>query len=206
MEMPISDENVHKSRFTPSKWEKMKVFKMATAIKEGRIKLDKAKPKRDLYLIWDDSEEISKRKGPASLQAPKMPLPGHAESYNPPDEFLWDEEEKKKYLEMDPEDRPLNFIPKKYTSMRQIPYYDDFIKERFDRCLDLYLAPRALKKRVNIDPNKLLPNLPDPSELRPFPNEQCLLYEGNDTRVRCISVNPSGQYLLSGAEDGSGIL
>lgn len=204
MKVPVTDENVVKSRFIPSKWEKMKVFKMAKAIEEGRIKLDKVKPKRDLSLMWDDdSEEKRKKNLPASLPAPKLPLPLHSESYNPPDEYLWDEEEKKKYSEMDPEDRPINYEPHKYSRMRNIPYYDNFIKERFQRCLDLYLAPRALKKRVNIDPNILLPNLPDPKELRPFPNQQCLLYKGNESRVRSISVNYNGQYLLSAAEDGA---
>ena len=38
------------------------------------------------------------------LAAPKQNLPGHAESYNPPPEFLFDDEEKEKYSE-DPEER-----------------------------------------------------------------------------------------------------
>ena len=41
-----------------------------------------------------------------------MPLPGHAESYNPPPEYLLNEEEKKKFDEMDPSERFLNLFYK----------------------------------------------------------------------------------------------
>ena len=43
-----------------------------------------------------------------------------------------------------------------------MPAYGTYIKEMFDRCLDLYLAPRVRKMRLNIDPDSLLPSLPDP--------------------------------------------
>ena len=43
---------------------------------------------------------------------------------------------------MDPEDRPDNFIPRGYDSMRKVPAYNNFVKERFERCLDLHLAPK----------------------------------------------------------------
>ena len=39
------------------------------------------------------------------LPAPKMPLPGHAESYNPPEEYLLTEQEKQLYDDMDPSER-----------------------------------------------------------------------------------------------------
>ena len=35
----------------------------------------------------------------------------HAESYNPPEEYLLDEEEKKQFDEMDENERPYNFLP-----------------------------------------------------------------------------------------------
>jgi ribosome biogenesis protein ERB1 len=40
---------------------------------------------------------------------------GHAESYNPPEEYLFDKAELETWKLMDPEDRPLDFIPQKYT-------------------------------------------------------------------------------------------
>jgi hypothetical protein len=39
---------------------------------------------------------------------------GHAESYNPPEEFLFDKAELEAWKLMDPEDRPLEFVPQKY--------------------------------------------------------------------------------------------
>jgi ribosome biogenesis protein ERB1 len=46
--------------------------------------------------------------------------------------------------------RKLHFIPQKYNSLRAVPAYDRFVSERFQRCLDLYLCPRARKMRVSI--------------------------------------------------------
>ncbi len=60
---------------------------------------------------------------------------------------------------MDAEDRPLNFVPQQFDAMRKIPLYGDTLKERFERCLDLYLCPRAKRKRMNIDPDSLLPQV-----------------------------------------------
>lgn len=119
---------------------------------------------------------------------------------------------------MDPEDRPRNFLPRKFDSLRQVRMdrswdgricvfvcrgrfyiyvcmcvytyigdclyiytyaytclvglcissthqppprtptqvcgYENFIKERFERCLDLYLCPRALRKTPQVDPDR----------------------------------------------------
>ena len=94
-----------------------------------------------------------------------MKLPKHAESYNPSSEFLLNEEEMKDWIEMDEEDRPQDFIPKKYGTLRNVPAYENLIRERFSRCLDLYLCPRARKKKLNIDPESLIPDIPKPSDL-----------------------------------------
>ena len=81
------------------------------------------------------------------LPAPKLPLPDHNESYNPPPEYLLDEQELAKWQRTEREDRRVNFIPQKYSALRVVPAYADFIKERFERCLDLYLCPRVRRKR-----------------------------------------------------------
>ncbi|KAJ0764132.1 putative BOP1 domain-containing protein [Helianthus annuus] len=47
------------------------------------------------------------------------------------------------------EDRP-KFIPKRFASLRSVPAYEKSVRETFDRCLDLYLFPRARKKHVAI--------------------------------------------------------
>ena len=48
---------------------------------------------------------------PKAIAAPKRDLPIHAESYNPPEEYLLDDKEKEDILKMDEEDRPYNFLP-----------------------------------------------------------------------------------------------
>jgi ribosome biogenesis protein ERB1 len=207
--MPISAAPEPKRRFVPSKWEMMKVTKIIKAIKEGRYVTLKdqraaAKDKEPSLTIWNEAEDeilAESSKHRFHLPAPKLPLPGHAESYNPPAEYLLTKDELKKMNEMDPSDRQYNFIPKKHDCLRHVAGYDNFIKERFERCLDLYLCPRKLKRRLNIDPQTLVPRLPKPKELKPFPNTLCMQYLGHNKAVTCIDVSPDGQYLVSGSED-----
>jgi len=42
---------------------------------------------------------------PKPITAPKRDLPGHAESFNPANEFLFDDKERKEWEEAEPEDR-----------------------------------------------------------------------------------------------------
>lgn len=53
----------------------------------------------------------------------------------------------KKWENKDPEDRPA-FLPQKYANLREVPGYANFVEERFERCLDLYLCPRQRRMRV----------------------------------------------------------
>lgn len=196
-----------KRRFIPSKWEAKKIIKLVHSIRNGWLKLDEDKKEDDdqIYLLWgeDDSTDTGKNKMPPAIPAPKMALPGHAESYNPPPEYLPTKKEIRDWEELDPEDRPTNFLPRKFDSLRDVPGYDDFIKERFERCLDLYLCPRTRRKRLNIDPDSLIPKLPKPEELRPFPTNMTLEFIGHTDKIRSFSVDPRGQWLASGSDDGS---
>lgn len=95
-----------------------------------------------------------------------MKLPNHVESYNPPEEYLFTEEEQQKWVEWnssvrdktvnyrweedEPEDRRISFVPKKYDSLRRVPAWDKMVQDRYDRCLDLYLAPRQMKMKVHL--------------------------------------------------------
>jgi ribosome biogenesis protein ERB1 len=135
------------------------------------------------------------------IPAPKLKPPGHEESYNPPPEYLMTEEEEQKWRDQEPEERRINVIPKKYSNLRSVPSYPDFVKERFERCLDLYLCPRARKMRANVNPEDLIPKLPKPRELQPFPSIQSMIYTGHTGVVRCVSVEPKGQYMVSGSDD-----
>ena len=122
--------------------------------------------------IWEDDTIVPWRpKGaPKQIKAPKRDLPIHAESYNPPEEYLLDEEEKKQFEELDDVDKPYNFLPQKFDSLRKVPMYQDLVREHFERCLDLYMCPRLTRKKMNVtDPNTLIPELPSPNDLKPFP-------------------------------------
>ncbi|KAI9215802.1 WD40-repeat-containing domain protein, partial [Blastocladiella britannica] len=58
------------------------------------------------------------------------------------------------------------------------------------------------KKQVEVDPESLIPKLPDPKDLEPFPTSLSLVFRGHVSRVRTFSLSPSGQFLLTGADDG----
>ena len=67
--------------------------------------------------MWgdDDNADVKRKRGPPPIPAPKMALPGHAASYNPPEEYLPTEEEKQKWEEMEPQDRPAPANPRLQT-------------------------------------------------------------------------------------------
>ncbi|KAI0313825.1 BOP1NT-domain-containing protein [Amylostereum chailletii] len=199
--MPLSAAPEPKRRWVPSKWEKQKVMKIVRAIRQGRIvpaKPKTASTRLQFYAIWN--EDPSTHIPP--LPAPKPRLPTHAESYNPPEEYLPTEEERKDWEETEKEDHERNFLPQKYPSLRLVPAYDQFIQERFSRQLDLYLAPRIQRAKLNIDPNSLIPKLPSPSSLRPFPTYRSLQFHHTRGRVRCLSVSPDGAWVASADEEG----
>jgi hypothetical protein len=69
--------------------------------------------------------------------------------------------------------------------------------------LSLRTASRVRKKRMFIDPKTLVPKLPKPQDLQPFPQTLAMRFSGHTSRVRCISLHPSGQWLASGSDDGT---
>lgn len=203
--MPLNGRPEPKSRFIPSKWEHKKVMKIVRAIRQGRITpRAPAKTKPQIFNIWNDADDTPAADHPMHLPAPKLPPPTTAESYNPPAEYLFTEQERKEWEEADKEDRKMSYMPAKHSSLRTVPGYNDFMAERFERCLDLYMAPRVRRKRLDItDPDQLLPKLPSPQELRPFPSTCSVVYKHpNNTRVRCVAVDPKGSWLATGADDG----
>ncbi|KAI9880338.1 MAG: Ribosome biogenesis protein erb1 [Pleopsidium flavum] len=206
--MPLSAAPEPKRRFVPSKHEAKRVMKIVRAIREGRILPykppsgeEEEDPGTKRYDIWANEE--ARPDHPMNIPAPKLPPPGYGESYHPPPEYLPDQVEKKAWEEADEEDREKEYIPTNHDSLRKVPGYDRFLKEKFERCLDLYLAPRVRRNKLNIDPESLLPKLPNPDELRPFPTTCASLFRGHEGRVRSLSIDPSGIWLASGGDDGT---
>ncbi|KAL8911790.1 MAG: hypothetical protein Q9172_007614 [Xanthocarpia lactea] len=206
--MPLSAAPEPKRRFIPSKHEAKRVMKLVRAIREGRIlpyKPPQAEDEEDNdvkhYDIW--ANEAPRPDHAMNVPAPKLPPPGYDESYHPPPEYLPDKKEKKAWEEADDEDRQKEYLPADHSSLRKVPGYDKFVKEKFERCLDLYLAPRVRRSKLNIDPESLLPKLPSPDELRPFPTACATIFRGHQGRVRSLAVDPSGVWLASGGDDGT---
>lgn len=209
--MPIKNVPDHKRSFLPSVSEKKKIGRMVHALKMGWMKTmeelekeKKAKRGPKFYMLWEtDTSREEMRRIHDPVSAPKRDLPGHAESYNPPPEYLFDEKEQKEWLKLkdEPHKRKLHFMPQKYTSLREVPAYSRYLRERFLRCLDLYLCPRAKRVKLNIDAEYLIPKLPSPKDLQPFPTVESLVYRGHTDLVRSVSVEPKGEYIVSGSDD-----
>ncbi|XP_065066658.1 ribosome biogenesis protein bop1-like [Rhopilema esculentum] len=200
---PIKDNPEAKSSFIPSKWEHKRIIKIVRAIRNGWIKPKSVKTESNkFYLMWRN-DDTARKDHPMHWPAPKMKLPGHDESYNPPPEYLMTEEELKQWEDTDPLDRQRNFVPKKYDCLRKVPAYSNFIEERFERCLDLYLCPRQRRVRLQVDPEDLIPKLPKPRDLQPFPSSVALVYHGHTAPVNGITIDPTGQWLASGSADNT---
>ncbi|KAH9870492.1 Ribosome biogenesis protein erb1 [Plenodomus lingam] len=204
--MPLSAAPEPKRRFIPSKHEAKRVMKIVKAIREGRIQPYRAPDEREEeqdefnFDIW--ANEKPRPDNSMHIPAPKLPPPGYEASYHPPPEYLPDKAEEQAWLEQDEEDREREFLPKNFDALRKVPGYETFVKERFERSLDLYLAPRIRRNRLNIDPESLLPKLPDPEDLKPFPTACAAIFRGQEGRVRCISIDPQGIFVASGGDDG----
>jgi ribosome biogenesis protein ERB1 len=206
--MPLSAAPEPKRRFVPSKHEAKRVMKIVKAIREGRILPYRPPEEREEkdediinYDLWAD--EAERPDHIMHIPAPKLPPPGYEESYHPPAEYLPDKKERKEWEQTDPEDREKEFLPNDFGSLRRVPGYENFVKEKFERCLDLYLAPRVRRSKLNIDPESLLPKLPSPEELKPFPTTCATVFRGHKGRVRSLNVDPTGIWLATGGDDGT---
>ncbi len=212
---PLPSGTEPKRRFLPSRHEARIVVRYVRAMREGRMRRPSERRQRTddgglRYDLWaghepKTREEMTKSERARDIMkvpAPKVPLPKHDESYNPPTEYLPSKEEREQWEKTAPEDRVQNYLPEKSDSLRHVPGYSNLIRERFERCLDLYLAVRIKKDVQQINPDDLLPKLPSPKDLRPFPTGKVLEFGPLPSRARTIDVHPAGQWLLSGSDDG----
>jgi ribosome biogenesis protein ERB1 len=205
--MPLSAASEPKRRFTPSKHEAKRVIKILQAIRDGLILPYKPATDGDSeaeinkHDIW--ANEALQANHPIHIPAPKLPPPGHDESYHPALEYLPSQQETKAWEEAGYEDKTKEYLPTNHDSLRGVSGYEDFAKEKFERCLDLYLAPRVRRNKLNVDPESLLPKLPSPEALRPFPTACATVFRGHEGRIRSLSIDPGGVWLASGGDDGT---
>eukprot|EP00375_Theileria_parva_P000956 XP_763626.1 hypothetical protein [Theileria parva strain Muguga] len=204
---PVSFELPPKNRFLPSKWEAIKIAKLVKLIKSGNVytseqrrlnELKKPEDSEGVEDIWEDSiydvdPTTAKRSVKNEIKPPKIELPSNSESYNPPEEYLLNEEETKEWEETPDHERAMNYLPTQYNSLRLVPNYHNLIVERFKRCLQLLMCPRAVKLKMNVDPDSLLSELPSPSELGPYPKKISVEYRFKG--LKKISLDSTGRFL-----------
>lgn len=227
---PLPSGTVPKRRFRPSAHEARRVVQLVRAMRAGLISTSRKPLARgeaaaaaalaaaayevDLWAAseadgGDDGDflgrpsQATRDRSSAALAAPKVPLPGHAASYRPPPEYLPSAQAAREWTAARPIDRRMPFLPTSHDALRHVPNYAGGIKERFERCLDLYLAVRVRARPVVTDVAGLVPVLPSPRELRPYPNGGvATLGDGSAGRVRSLHVHPRGLWLASGGDDG----
>ncbi|KAI0982817.1 hypothetical protein GJ496_003037 [Pomphorhynchus laevis] len=182
---PVIGAPPSKSSFTPDIHEKRIVGRYLHAIKMGWLKLDKH-PRLKLpnictpasYDLWNSGDDNAKQHRSSYLAAPKLALPGHGESYNPLPEYAQENIDS-------------------VSCLRHVPAYENFTRERFERLLDLYLCPRTVNMKARFDPAILLPSLPSPRDLRPFPCTQTRNYNYNHHQLgslNAIEFDNTGAY------------
>jgi len=79
------------------------------------------------------------------------------------------------------------------------------MQETFERSLDLFLGVRRSNphiKKPHIEPSQLLPKLPKPESLKPYPTHQAVQFIGHEGRVRSLHIHGEGNLLISGGDDG----
>ncbi|KAJ8599635.1 hypothetical protein CTAYLR_005404 [Chrysophaeum taylorii] len=160
-----------KRRFVPSKWEAAKISRLARGIKRGTIVQQRKKDPEEVFAAFADT--LWQEDGPAAAttslsRAPKPSSPGHEDSYRPPAEY----------------------DKRAHATLREVGAYD-LVSERYARCQDLHLCPRGLKRRLNVDPETLVPKLPEEEDLKPYPNT----FARSFCACVAVTISPDGQWV-----------
>ncbi|CCF75297.2 ERB1, BOP1, ribosome biogenesis protein ERB1 [Babesia microti strain RI] len=162
---PVRNPIYRKDSYSPSKNEYKIIKKIIKSIRERdySMSIDRQndmpnnKAEND---IWNDSVYVAndreKRRIIHDLPAPKLPLPKSDESYNPPPHLIPSESD----ISINAGDGEPRYVPRKYDALRFVPGYKYYLIERFERCMDLYLSPRASRVKMNIDIKALLASVP----------------------------------------------
>ncbi|CAC9460252.1 conserved hypothetical protein [Leishmania infantum JPCM5] len=198
-----------KRAFVPALHDMKVIAKMVRRLRkeeaERKLRPGKEEKEEEDQLLWDDGhvemDTHTHFKYFNRVPKPKLPPPGTFESYRPPPEYLPSERAKQRQARLRAIDRKEHFLPQSFDALRHVPFYHHTIQDRYQRCLDLAFFPRAQRTRLVVDPDKLLPELPDPKDLRPYPEKLSFHYKGHTATVRSVSVSPNGQYLATGCDD-----
>lgn len=174
---PQNSRPLPKRRFTPSKHERLRVNKYIHAIKMGWIRDTQdtleLPPVDAFFAEASDPWQKSSDKELSDLPPPRLTLPGHEASFNPPPEYV-------------------KGAITPISSLRHLSFNELAIKEQFERLMSLYMAPRQLRKRINMKASELLEPLPDPQELRPFPSRCVSRANFRSNPLKSLAVSADG--------------
>ena len=177
---PMSNQIPSKKKFGFSRNEQKTINRLVYLYKNGLMPMEKPKKtEQKIYDIWEfeDENDLSQYRPGFGFQIPKRELPDNEESYNTKEN-------------------------KDGGILRRIPRYDNLIEEELERCCDLFLSARTIRKKLDLKENDVLPDLPKPEELRPFPTKECMVYKGHESSIRDICCDPNGNVLIS-ADNGN---
>ena len=177
---PMSNQIPSKKKFGFSRNEQKTINRLVYLYKNGLMPMEKPKKvEQKVYDIWEfeDENDLSQYRPGFGFQIPKRELPDNEESYNTKEN-------------------------KEGGILRRIPRYDNLIEEELERCCDLFLSARTIRKKLDLKENDILPDLPKPEELRPFPTKECMVYKGHESSIRDICCDPNGNVLIS-ADNGN---
>jgi ribosome biogenesis protein ERB1 len=97
---PAHNRPTPKSQFVPKRYEAKMVVRYVRMLRAGKLlRPPPPLPEEERYNfdVWERSDDV-KHRGAVPIPAPKPKLPGHAESYNPPPEYLLSKEEEEAML------------------------------------------------------------------------------------------------------------
>jgi len=180
-----------KRRFIPSQFESRKVLALVRNIRQS---LSSQEPTTfatrnivgalDIWFTTTTRDIKSHRR--LHARAPRPILAGHDESYNAPLEYSMIRSDAAAVCS---------------RSLRSFSSNANLVKESFNRCLDLYLCPRIAKQTIQVKPASLLPQIANPTALRPFPISTSTIFSAKKHEIISISVDTWGELLATGASD-----
>ncbi|CAL6096225.1 Ribosome_biogenesis protein ERB1 [Hexamita inflata] len=158
-----------------------------------KAKLDK---ENEIVDIWEQIQEQIQYKNQKMAEnqairmapAPKQAYPQTQDSYNPPDEYLQEGQQRCKSL----------------RTLR--PETQKLIQERFNRQVDLFLAPR-MRSNINqaMSSDEYLQSqlqLSQKQLLKPHPMYCDMVIRSHTGRVNSVSISPNNKFIASGGKDG----
>ena len=177
----LNNHRPSKQSFGLSKNERKMVNRLIYLYKNGLMSMEEPpKEEEKYYDIWEYTNESSLTQYYPGLgyQAPKRELPDTDISYNPPNN-------------------------EKESILRKVPKYEKLIEEEMERCCDLFLNARTIKKKIDLKESDIMPDLPKPEELRPFPTKETILFKGHSSSIKALCCDPNNLNVLISADNGN---